>query len=410
MRHLHRVMGFSFLLSGLLGSGVAAAGGGAGGPRVFCLNPEYLALAKQRLAHDDAALRPALEKLVNEADAALKLEPASVMDKDITPPSGDKHDYISFGTYWWPNPKTEDGLPYVRRDGKVNKETREQSDSPRFWRTVQTTSTLALAYYFTEKEAYAEKAAELLRVWFLDAKTKMNPHLEFAQGIPGRCKGRSTGIIDTRCLSDLVDAIGLLAGSRAWTAEDQQGMVDWCKAYLHWLRTSTNGRKVARAGNNIGMWYSVQVASLALFVGSEDVARQVLSGVAAKRLDPQIEPDGRMPHELERTQSLGYSKFNVLAMFALATMGEKLGIDLWHWRAKDGASVRKALDYLAQYADGKKRWPHPMLKRGGRRGLFPLLRRAGLAYGDDRYEKLIATLPDQEGIRADREQLLWPRR
>ncbi len=386
----------------------AAASEEADLPRVFCLNPKYLVDVKARVARDDPGLKPALDKLLAEADAACKLEPASVMDKDLLPPSGDKHDYISFGTYWWPNPKTKDGLPYIRRDGKVNQETRKQSDSPRFWRTVRSVGTLALAYYLTEKDVYAEKAATLLRVWFLDPKTRMNPHLEFAQGIPGRCKGRSTGIIDTRCLSDLVDAIGLLAGSAAWTPKDQKGMVDWCAAYLQWLRTSKNGRQVDRARNNIGMWFSVQAASLSLFVGQEDAARKILSGVAEKRFDPQIDPDGRMPHELRRTKSFGYSKFNVTAMFTLATLAEKLGIDLWHWKAEDGASLRKAFDYLAQYADGKKKWPHPMLKRGGRQGLFPLLRRAALAYEDDRYERLISTLPDQKAIRRDRTQLLWP--
>ena len=45
--------------------------------------------------------------------------PFSVVDKAILPPSGDRHDYLSIGPYWWPNPDTADGRPYVRRDGQV---------------------------------------------------------------------------------------------------------------------------------------------------------------------------------------------------------------------------------------------------------------------------------------------------
>jgi len=44
----------------------------------------------------------------------------SVLDKSIRPPSGNKRDYASTAIYWWPNPETENGLPYVYRDGFTN--------------------------------------------------------------------------------------------------------------------------------------------------------------------------------------------------------------------------------------------------------------------------------------------------
>ncbi|WP_409013242.1 alginate lyase family protein [Dyadobacter sp. CY343] len=36
-----------------------------------------------------------------------------------------------------------------------------------------------LAWYFTNESKYSEHAAQLLRVWFLDEMTKMNPNLNF---------------------------------------------------------------------------------------------------------------------------------------------------------------------------------------------------------------------------------------
>jgi hypothetical protein len=41
------------------------------------------------------------------------------MDKTKTPPSGDKHGYLSEALYWWPDPSKQDGMPYIRRDGET---------------------------------------------------------------------------------------------------------------------------------------------------------------------------------------------------------------------------------------------------------------------------------------------------
>ena len=55
----------------------------------------------------------------------------------------------------------------------------------------------------------------------MDEKKRMNPHLNYAQGIPGRCPGRGVGIVDSANLVELIDAIGLLESSPSWRPEDQ---------------------------------------------------------------------------------------------------------------------------------------------------------------------------------------------
>src|SRR5687767_1188678 len=91
-------------------------------PRVFLLDQKQLAATKQKLTAGDATLAPALEQLMRDASTAMKDGPWSVTQKGVTPPSGDKHDYMSQAPYWWPDPAKPDGLPYIRRDGERNPE------------------------------------------------------------------------------------------------------------------------------------------------------------------------------------------------------------------------------------------------------------------------------------------------
>jgi alginate lyase len=98
---------------------------------VYSLRADALEQAKQRIAVGDSGWRPAYDRLVREANGALTAGPFSVMDKKRVPPSGDKHDYVSMGPYWWPDPTKPNGLPYIRRDGERNPEIRTDYDAPR---------------------------------------------------------------------------------------------------------------------------------------------------------------------------------------------------------------------------------------------------------------------------------------
>jgi hypothetical protein len=309
--------------------------------------------------------------------------------------------------YFWPDPAKPDGLPYIRKDGKVNPE-RNQYDAPLLGKMTRAVSTLALAYYLTGEERYAEHASKLLRVWFLDAETRMNPNLNFGQFIPGVNDGRGNGIIDTVSLTKVVDAVGLLAGSHAWTPADQTGMVAWFRECLHWLRTSKPGKDEAAAANNHGSWYDAQVVTYSLFIGDTESARKLLEECKTKRIARQIEPDGRQPLELKRTKAFDYSCVNLNALFALATLGEQVGVDLWHFETADGRSLRKALDWLIPYATGEKKWENEQITplRGG--ALAPFLRRAAIAYQEERYEQLLEKLPSRGD--AEMMMILYPKR
>jgi hypothetical protein len=97
-------------------------------PRVFLLDARHLLATRQRIRAGDKHLESALTQLRRDAQKALSTAPQSVITKNATPPSGDKHDYMSQAPYFWPNPKTADHLPYIRSDGERNPEINKISD------------------------------------------------------------------------------------------------------------------------------------------------------------------------------------------------------------------------------------------------------------------------------------------
>ena len=265
--------------------------------------------------------------------------------------------------------------------------------------------TLSLAYYFKNNEEYAGKATLLLRAWFLDRATRMNPNLEYAQFIPGVNTGRGIGLIETRGLADVVDAIGLLAGSKSWTAADQRGLEDWYRQFLQWMLESKNGREENASKNNHGTYYDVQATSFALFLGKNDLAKQIVETAKQKRIALQIEPDGRQPLELARTKAWSYSSMNLEGLMLLARLAENVGVDLmelsnqrtaaafgarWNIFIRLGSEIRSGLTSRLGGFDGKS--------------LFPLMRRAAGQYQDEKFKAEQTKVPKSD--LAARERLL----
>ena len=359
-------------------------------PRVFSVSPGVLPAMQARVRAKDAALLPAFRKLTNDANRARTVTPSSVMEKPRAGASGDKHDYLSQAPYYWPDPAKPDGRPYLRRDGHRNPESGdEHSDAPRLGRMANTAGTLAFAFYFSGDERYAAHAAKVLRVWFLNPDTRMNPNFDQAQAIPGVNNGRGIGMIESRSLMEVCDAVGLIASSTNWARADDAAMQQWMRAFLDWTQTSRNGRDERTAKNNHGSWYDAQVTHLALFSGETNLARRIVESAKTNRIAVQFKPDGSQPLELAREDSFGYSRFNLSALFTLATRGEHVGVDLWHFASTNGASLRRGLDFLLPYAEQPdKEWPHERGKKE-KRDLEPLLRTAVAIYHDERFLRLL---------------------
>ncbi len=346
---------------------------GKDSPNVFSMNSNRLNELRESYTHNKLESNQALKELLSNADDFLNMKPISVMDKSQSPPSGDKHDYISRGPYWWPNPDTENGLPYIRKDGERNPEIYKFTDHANEGKMTNAVYTLSLAYYITKDSKYSNKASRLLRVWFLNDSTKMNPNLNFAQGIPGICTGRGIGIIEMSSIYNIIDAIGILETSNEWSKKDDDQIKVWFEDYLNWLTTSQYGKDESDWRNNHGSWYDVQVTSISLFLGKDDLAKQIVNRAKIKRIDLQIKPDGKQPLELERTKSWGYSVFNLNALFHLAYLGDHVDIHLWNYKSPNGGSIKKALDFILPFALNFDKWKYKQIQKIDVDSIYPLL-------------------------------------
>lgn len=338
-----------------------------------------LAKSKQRIEKNDKEFTRAFDQLIGDAKHALMFMPVSVMSKKDLPPSGDKHDYMSIAPYWWPNPNTATGVPYIRRDGEVNPETQNFTDKTVLPGLSARIYHLALAYYFTEKEAYAAHASKLIRVWFLDTATRMNPNLNYAQSVKGVTDGRAEGVIDTRHFMHIMDAIQLLRASKKWTKQDQLGMEGWVKEFIHWLGNSTIGKEEMNAPNNHGVWYDAQLLAYAGFMRDTSLVNTIYTRVV-KRLDREMDNQGSFPLEMRRTTSLHYSVFILNAYTSLATRFQQLGLDLWQARTASGKSLKKGFDFILPYLLKTQQWTGPQINAFKQVEALPLLHKAIVQY------------------------------
>jgi hypothetical protein len=298
-------------------------------------------------AEAPATLRDAYEALLAEADSLLTAGPFSVTDKPTGPRGGSVHDFYTLSPYFWPNRIIPGGKPYFYRDGIRNPEAdSDRYDSVRLFRFTHAVRVLSLAYYFSGEPDFADRTAVLLRTWFLDSDTRMNPHLANAQAMPGWADGWNWGMIRLRDFAELTDAARLLQGSETWSDSDRMSLQQWYRSLLNWIADHPFGRREYRKPNNHGTWFDAAVAGIALFVGDEATARSLIQSSAELRIERALNSDGSQPQELSRSIPIHYSIFNLEALTRIAQIGERIDVDVWGYAGCEGQSIGRALHWL----------------------------------------------------------------
>ena len=311
--------------------------------------------------------------------------------------AGGPHDFFSEGDYWWPDPDNPGG-PYVRRDGESNPDNFVEHRRALLRLSVEVPA-LTAAWRLTADQRYAAHARRHLAAWFVDAGTRMNPSLTYAQAIHGVTPGRGTGIIDTIHLVEVARAVEILQRGGALPESESVPIRAWFAGYTRWLTTDANGVEERDAKNNHGTCWVMQVAAFASLTGDRPALDLCRTRFKTILLPQQMAADGSFPLELERTKPYGYSLFNLDAMATIAQMLSTPADNLWTFELPDGRGLRRALGFMAPFIEDKARWRRPRdvqyFDEWPMR--HPALLFGGAALGEPDYIKLWSTLkPDSE--------------
>lgn len=375
-------------------------------------------------AAGDPANAAALATLRREADDCLAVRAPSVLDKTMVPASGDRRDFVSLSVYCWPVEGWVKPHTYRTRDGHPNPERwGSEYDIQAYDLMKYLVQTLCYGYAATGDERYAAKAGEVLRTWFTDPRTAMNPNFKYAQYIPGHLcfdtvfpamyvpgaggSGETAhfsalrggvyvsagGVIECSRLITIPDCAELLAGSRHWTADDDADLRMWFGALFDWLRTSTLGHWESYAPANHGSWYWAYCARFAEFTGRTAEATAILRERFPQRIRDQIDADGRV-EDVRRSRSFTYGVFTVTSFVNAALIGDRLGVDLWHHLEGGVAKIPQAIDWLASRLLSGEPWPHPNIDGLRYEQAAPLLAIAARRLGRQDYAEYLARMPD----------------
>ena len=294
------------------------------------------------------------ERVVLAAQRYVKETPLTITSFPSEKSPGGVHDFYSQADYFWPDPTNPDG-PYRERDGQSNPENFLGHRRAMIALSVQMPA-LTAAWVLTRDRRYGERAVEHLRAWFVDPATKMNPNLEYAQGVTRGVTGRSWGIIDTLHLVEVARAATFLRG-KLLSKEDDIALTSWFRSYLEWLQTSKKGMTERDAANNHGTCWLLQAAEFARLTGDEDVRDDLRVRYKTVILPKQMGADGSFPLELKRTKPYSYSIFNLDVMAGVCQSLSRVGDDLFNFTLSDGRGMCKGAAFLFPFLEDKTRWP-----------------------------------------------------
>jgi Alginate lyase len=351
-------------------------------------------------------------RILTAAARYVGLAPQTVTSFPSSKSPGGLHDYFSQADYFWPDPADPEGK-YINRDGQSNPDNFNGHRKAMVALSIQMPA-LTAGWLLTRNARYGKHAADHLRAWFIAPETRMNPNLEYSQGVHNVSTGRSYGIIDTLHLVEVARAASVLApemlSGPEWTA-----LRAWFHDYLTWMKTSEKGVAERKTLNNHAVCWALQGAEFARLIGDHGTRDEIRAQYRDTFVPDQMAVDGSFPKELARTKPYSYSIFNfdTMAMLCQSLRGD--GGHLFAFAMPDGRGICKGAAFLYPYLRDKSAWPYakdvehfeslPVRSPG--------LLFAGLACGREEYLQLWARLnpdpTDPEIIRnyPVRQPLLW---
>lgn len=199
---------------------------------------------------------------------------------------------------------------------------------------------LGLAYGLTGDERFAEAAKRTIRAWVDVATTTSDTCPD-----SGGCH---TSLIIGRAGAGFAFGADLIAGSRAWSADDRAALATW----LHDVLLPAASHRPTNWGD-AGTFLRVVAADY-----SGDRKEFDAAITKWRSMIDLIEADGRIPEEVRRgSAGISYTQEALQYKVAVAYIAERRGVHLWDYVGRKGGSLRAAIDRLADYWHRPEDWP-----------------------------------------------------
>lgn len=268
--------------------------------------------------------------------------------------TGDKHNYESLSSYYWPDPNNKVG-PYMNIDGMVNPETLDY-DREKIDRLADRCKILSTAYYISGNERYYKALVRQLEAWFVSESTRMNPHMQYSQVIKGKYnnQGQAHGIIDAYAFTNVLESIRLIELKTTLPTELSNGLHKWFSCFVNWLLNSEQGKIESRQPNNHCPLYYALLTNIAIYIGEEKLIYDILNKYPQEVVERLIMEDGSQPGELIRTRAYHYSILSLSAIIDYCCIIETYAPEFY---MSNRCRIDKGIEYLQKYRDKKEEFP-----------------------------------------------------
>lgn len=269
---------------------------------IFSKNIKYEKL--ERLYHEDI--------IKNIIDSDIK----TVVNKTKLPPSKDIHDFCDLSPYFWPNPITK--IPYIYLDGHKNPEVdSDMYDRISFGKLYDDIISLTNIIFYNKYTELHEKAFNkciiMLKKWFIDNDTKMNPNMNHAQMIPGWLDGSSLGLIRLNNFVEIFHRCSILKKyNRLEFEKIEKELFDWLYNFLIWIKHNKLAKIEFNRRNNHATWFVSNICNMCQLIGCDDDIKYLISE-SQSFVNEQILDDGSQPFEDLRgnNKNLHYAIYNI---------------------------------------------------------------------------------------------------
>jgi hypothetical protein len=139
---------------------------------------------------------------------------------------------------------------------------------------------------------------------------------------------------------------------------DRDGIHNWFREYLSWLKTSEKGQQERDTRNNHATCWALQAAEYARLIGDETTRNEERTWFVRTLLGDQMAANGSFPRELERTKPYSYSIFNFDVMAGLAQSLKGGDPELTTFALPDGRGLAGAAAFLYPWLKDKSVWPY----------------------------------------------------